>query len=849
MEVTFLGGASGIGASCLALQVGGQWIVIDAGVRLNTQADRLPDLSFLEGKTIAAILVTHAHADHIGALPLVHQLAPHAPIYTSSATQRLIEVMLADSLRVMDRRATDELEIPLFTLPLVERTIQQLRSLPVPGRITLPEVPDLLLVTAPAGHVAGAISLGFDHPEGRLVISGDLSITPQRTVSPARLPALPRPDLVILESTYGARAHPNRQAEETRLIQTVAERLQQGHVLIPAFALGRAQEIILILAAAQARGIIPPFPIYIDGLVRTICHTYSSLPEALTPTLARMIRQGRNPFFEGSVQAITKPSARTHVLAGPPACLISSSGMLTGGPSAFYAAALAGRLEATILITGYQDEESPGGRLLAAANGTARDIEVGGQQVTVTCQIGQYALSAHADGGELAGWAAALHPRMIALVHGDASSRAALGERLAMISPVVRPQDGETLTVSAVRRRGRRLTATPLSPTEPAPTTGIGAGAILDLVGLSRLWQALVADGPPPARRRFSVTELAHLWYGAAIPPEALTHLRELLASVQPFFAAIPEVADLYRLRQRRRAATRPPRPDTTRILAMVDRRLGDLPELYHRGINPATGAVTLSFAFPSIAQQRYAERLTHLAAETGVPILLTPHPHQERLVVAARGVLPAELPVLPNPAIYHDQQLVRIRCAAPLLDPATLAAAQTAFTTQTGWRLEIQVVTQQDPPLSRNPPDGASDDQWELNRASAVALQRFESAGCYRVSADQERKRLLLRFHFPDVAAVQHRAQLLELAEQTGWQVAVYPQAHQAALEAAVQAALPLGLGVGHPSLQAATRTATVTYTGVLSAEQIAAAQHVFLVQTGWCLHIRLEVGTLAPS
>src|SRR5919205_776793 len=89
MQVVFLGGASGVGASCLAVEIGREWILVDAGVRVDRAADRLPDLAFLEDKQLAAIFVTHAHADHIGSLPLVHQRFPHVPIYTSVATMRL----------------------------------------------------------------------------------------------------------------------------------------------------------------------------------------------------------------------------------------------------------------------------------------------------------------------------------------------------------------------------------------------------------------------------------------------------------------------------------------------------------------------------------------------------------------------------------------------------------------------------------------------------------------------------------------------------------------------------------------------------------------------------------------
>src|ERR1700724_4056903 len=110
MQVVFLGGASGVGASCLAIELPQQWFVVDAGVRVDRKADPLPDLALLEDKDVQAIFVTHAHADHIGALPLLHQAFPTVPIFASRGTALLMEVMLADALRVRPRRAVEEMD-------------------------------------------------------------------------------------------------------------------------------------------------------------------------------------------------------------------------------------------------------------------------------------------------------------------------------------------------------------------------------------------------------------------------------------------------------------------------------------------------------------------------------------------------------------------------------------------------------------------------------------------------------------------------------------------------------------------------------------------------------------------
>src|SRR5438270_9445472 len=477
MQVVFLGGASGVGASCLAIQLADQWIVVDAGVRVDRKADPLPALSRLEGKDLHAIFVTHAHADHIGALPLLHQAFPTAPIFASRGTSLLMEVMLADALKIMTRRAVEEMELPLYPETLVSGMLTQVRPLSVGEPFTLPMLPGITISASRAGHIAGAVSLGFTAADGSVVVSGDISSTPQRTVLGAVPPPLEHPDLLVLESTYGARLHPNRQAEEQRLAQAVAEGIANGgHTLIPCFGLGRGQELLLLLQDAQERGQIPDFPIFVDGLVRRVCSTYQLLPEALPPRLQRQIRKGFLPFTGPNVTFVQNERDRERILAGPPACIVSSSGMLTGGPSAWYAARLVSQANASILITGYQDEESPGKRLLDVAEHKRDTLEIGGMSVPVHCQVAKYSLSAHADGAELAGYAAALHPRRVALVHGDDEARAGL-RTLHTETDELLPRDG--MTLEAEEKRAGRHTRTP--STAPAQSldslpTGIGAG-------------------------------------------------------------------------------------------------------------------------------------------------------------------------------------------------------------------------------------------------------------------------------------------------------------------------------------------------------------------------------------
>jgi Cft2 family RNA processing exonuclease len=858
MHIQFLGGASGVGATCQLVTIGERRILVDAGVRVDS-ADRLPDLAALDGVALDAILITHAHADHIGALPLVAARYPATPIYATPATIRLMEVMLGDAVRVMARRAAEELELPLYDDALVAATLRQLRPLQ-PGAQTLRELPGVAVHAQRAGHIAGAVSLGFEAPDGRLVISGDVSATPQRTILGAALPAPPRPELLVLESTYGARLHPNRSVEERRLAEAVAAVIERGgHCLVPAFALGRAQEIILILRAAQRDGLIPPFPILVDGLVRAVCAAYAAIPEALTPALRRHILGGGRPFFSGSIRPVETPQQREQAIAGPPCAIIASSGMLTGGPSLWYAERLVERSEAAILFSGYLDEEAPGRRLLALADAppSERRLALGTRTLAVACQLGRYSLSAHADGDELAAIVRGVQPKTVALVHGDAEARASLAARLKNLAEVVIARDGQTLAIAETVRGGRRV-ALPEAAV-PAPLEPLGSSVLLDATGLERLWTAM-RDGS--GVQTFSVRELARAWYGTDIEAEQEQAIETALAAGSPFFVPLPGAPGLWRVPtpvevrrlaaqsaagggQRPKAAAR---PDSAAITAIVDRNLAHQPDLYGRSVDPDSGAVTLRYFFPRVAAERDALLIARVAEEAGVAVSVWPQPHQGQLAAVALEVLPAGLVPERAPAIHHEAERVEVRCSGMAL-PEAVAAAAARFAERTGWRLVVRMPGLDATPVGAPedetqaafvPPDGAA--RSELNFALATARTWFgPDTGCYKASADQQSGVVTLRFHFPDVARVQHADALAGLAEYIGWTVRIWPQAHQDALMQAAREAVPAGLVLlGAPALQSATHEVLLKVQGEIDEQAFDTARTTFHERTGWRLVLR---------
>ena len=854
MQVIFVGGANHVGASCLAIQLAGQWFVVDAGVRVDRKSDPLPDLALLEGKDVRAIFVTHAHADHIGALPLLHQAFPTAPILASRATKLLMEVMLADALKVMTKRAVEEMELPLYPEALVAGMLAQVRPLPIGQPTTLPMLPGVTMHASRAGHIAGAVSLGFVAADGSIVVSGDISLTPQRTVLSAVPPPIEQCDLLVLESTYGARLHPNRQAEEQRLAQAVADGLARGgHVLIPCFGLGRGQELLLLLHAAQEKGQVPQFPIYVDGLVRRVCSTYLLLPEALSPVLQRQIRKGYLPFTGPTITFVRDERERKRILSGPPACIVSSSGMLTGGPSAWYAAHLAPHENASILITGYQDEESPGKRLLDLAEQKSSTLELAGTSVEVRCQVAKYNLSAHADGGELASYAAALKPRRVALVHGEEEARTAL-RTLLVGTEVILPADG--MTIQLREGKATRLNAAGKAVALPALPTGIGEGRPFEWRHTEELWRAVTQV---PTLRIVTARELALVWYGEVT--EATTRsIMDVLDEdyEQGCFVRQNALEEAYRVRGQDEEPPTDFISDLVGQVLFLQINFESAKAALCRAIEPVASVRVL---FPKGVSSertkfRYSAVLDLLgpyprekleAEETSSAIFLAEIMRSARRIrrsLSARRLAELcqeganyTLGELCTLAGVSAQSLETRLAVAKLIhrSPRLFVQQQTVlegegqslYTLAPEWREALEEPEEEERP----------DQHWIL---SVIEQHLGTPPDLYRRSIDPDTGNVTLAFHFPDVAREQYAEAIAAAAEETGIEITLAPNAHQGELVRMTLKCIPQGLTMrGRPSIYQDVHLLQIECEGQVSAEAIAEAESRFYEATGWYLTI----------
>jgi Cft2 family RNA processing exonuclease len=420
--VTPLGAARGIGASCFRVQIGPYEIVMDAGTRPKG-SDPLPAFELLERPNL--MLVTHAHLDHIGALPIFHRDFPDVPMICTHGTRSIAHVMLTDGLKVQTAQQKEGNEDfgQVFSADDLDRTLFTLQTQPV--GVDFSPLPGLTVRFIHAGHIVGAACIYMKYGNRSILYTGDYNTTSSRTAEGLKLADLPEADILITESTYGADTHPSRRSQESDLIKAIVEVVGAGgNVLIPAFALGRAQEIILAIRTSALFHSVN-VPVYVDGLVREVTDLFQNQLDLL-PAAVKNFAKTQSPFFseKSSPRIISIGSQKERPLAiAHPSVVIASSGMLTGGASIGYAKILLERENAAIFISGYTDEESPGRFLQSLEPGS--EIELDGTPLTVRAKIQRFNLSAHADRVGITQVIHRVNPQHLILIHG---SKAALHE-------------------------------------------------------------------------------------------------------------------------------------------------------------------------------------------------------------------------------------------------------------------------------------------------------------------------------------------------------------------------------------------------------------------------------------
>ncbi len=433
-RTTALGGYREVGRSAHLLSTQNSKVLIDCGI--DPGSDRTPFLSapeLMPLDSLDAVVITHAHLDHCGLVPVLLKYGYQGPIYCTAPTRDLMTLMLLDAIKVTSQEARQKLYDSAHVRDLVWRTI------PLRWGETTDITPDLRLTLHNAGHILGSSICHFHIGEGdhNLAYSGDIKFERSWLFNPA-VNRFPRLETLILESTYGGYRdiQPSRQQASDEFAGFVHKVLSRGgKVVVPVFAVGRSQEVMLVLEERMREGKLPRVPVYLDGMIFEATAIHTAYPEFLNSQLRTQIfQQGDNPFLSDIFHRVDSSQMRMGILDEKEPCIVlATSGMMSGGPVMEYFRSWAADERHGIVIVGYQADGTFGRRLQRGMN-EATFLD-NGRQFTVPVRIEVATIegfSGHSDRVQLMNYVATLDPRpqKVILNHGEESKTLDLASSL-----------------------------------------------------------------------------------------------------------------------------------------------------------------------------------------------------------------------------------------------------------------------------------------------------------------------------------------------------------------------------------------------------------------------------------
>jgi putative mRNA 3-end processing factor len=391
MKFNFLGGAMEVGKSSVLLETSDLNLVFDSGIKLTD-----PPTSPISAEEVDAAFLSHAHLDHCGNLPALHR-NNRMPVYATPITYELSHMIQADSIKIN--------KIKGYPLIYSEKDISRM----VEGEIHVQydrqyrfhDKIDFTFIDA--GHIPGSAGILVESEDKSVFYTGDTHSTDTRLMKGANYPE--HADIVISETTYGNRTHPPRMEVEKQLLDEVDDVLdREGTVLLPVFAIGRTQEILLLLKDLE-------WPIYLDGMSKKASQVILKHPDTV---------KNHMHLQEAIDNTIwVKDSSQRKRICKEPGIIVTTAGMLEGGPVMDYLQYLHKDTNSNIILTGYQVEDT-NGHLLVEKGYIIDDLS--GKKFKVSMAVSQYDFSAHSDKDELEKTIKAMNPEEIILMHGDPES-------------------------------------------------------------------------------------------------------------------------------------------------------------------------------------------------------------------------------------------------------------------------------------------------------------------------------------------------------------------------------------------------------------------------------------------
>lgn len=446
MKLSFHGADQDVTGSCHLLEAGGMRILIDCGLYQGSQtlaAENSADFGF-DPKSVDLVVLTHAHLDHCGRLPLLVKRGFGGEIVTTAASRDLASLVLLDSAHLQVEEAERNSEAPLYTPEDVTTTLARFKRTLAYGATT-PLGANVKVTLFDAGHILGSASPRFDISENgvnkSIAFSGDLGNAGRPLLRDPSPPV--DSDIVVMETTYGDRLHRPIRESVAELVQAVSESLaRDGNVVIPTFALERAQEILYFLKAAMDRSQLPAsMRVFLDS-PQAIAATelFRKHLESLSDAAAAEFTAGKDPLSPPGLQCTRDRDASrliNDVRAG--AVVLAGSGMATGGRVLFHLRRELPRAESTVVFVGYAANGTPARQIIDGA----QNVRLLGENVHIRARVHTIGgFSAHADRDELLAWHARIKPKRTFLVHGEVATMRTFASLLPP-GPVDMPATGQ----------------------------------------------------------------------------------------------------------------------------------------------------------------------------------------------------------------------------------------------------------------------------------------------------------------------------------------------------------------------------------------------------------------------
>jgi len=437
VRVTLLGGAREVGRSAMFVQTRESQVLIDCGINPGSTRpfESFPrfDVRQFEPDSLDAVVVSHAHLDHCGFLPFLYKYGYDGPAYCSMPNLSLMTLLQLDYLDVLTKQGS--------VLPYDQKDVREsvLHTVPLRFGVVTDIAPDVRLTLHNAGHILGSSVIHLHVGEGyhNIVYTGDFKYGKTMLLEAAAR-NFPRVETIVTEATYSAPGDvmPSRTDAENRLVSIINEALsREGKVMIPVPAVGRAQEIMLILDEYMKRGALQEAPVFIEGMISEATAIHTAYPEYLSREVRNSIlNQGINPFESDYFTTVEHPSAREDIVEGEPAIIVATAGMLEGGPIIDYFQKLAHDKRNAMVFVSYQIEGTLGRRVQKGMPEVSI-MNSEGRIKVIRCDLDVHTVegfSGHSDRRQIISYIRRVSPSVenVLVVHGEKSKCVGLADYL-----------------------------------------------------------------------------------------------------------------------------------------------------------------------------------------------------------------------------------------------------------------------------------------------------------------------------------------------------------------------------------------------------------------------------------